>query len=157
MSRIIVLCILIFVFLDRNVENKIFLTWMIANIPRLQSALIFLMKKKRFFGVVRKYLIIDTLSRDLFLYLCYDLVLHYFRRHECVVFSARASVAVFLLRGGADKSLARPGRKKATATKLGIYSTYSPWSSIQFFARCSNFRKPLKKIQNVIRPTRSPR
>jgi len=26
------------------------------------------------------------------------------------------------LRGGADKSLARPGRKQATATKLGIYS-----------------------------------
>ena len=25
---------------------------------------------------------------------------------------------------GADKSLARPGRKQATATKLGIYSTY---------------------------------
>jgi len=118
---------------------------MIANIPRLQSALIFLMKKKRFFGVVRKYLIIDTLSRDLFLYLCYDLVLHYFRRHECVVFSARASVAVFLLRGGADKSLARPGRKKATATKLGIYSTYSSRSSVHFLARCCNFRKPLKK------------
>jgi len=30
------------------------------------------------------------------------------------------------VRGGADKSLARPGRKQATATKLGIYSTYSP-------------------------------
>jgi len=25
-----------------------------------------------------------------------------------------------------DTSLARPGRKQATATKLGIYSTYSP-------------------------------
>ena len=34
----------------------------------------------------------------------------------------------------ADKSLARPGRKQATATKLGIYSTYSPRSSIHFFA-----------------------
>ena len=30
-------------------------------------------------------------------------------------------------------------------TKLGIYSTYSPRSSIQFLARCSNFCKPLKK------------
>ena len=29
-------------------------------------------------------------------------------------------------RGGADKSLARSGRKQAAATKLGIYSTYSP-------------------------------
>jgi len=30
------------------------------------------------------------------------------------------------LRGDADKSLARPGRKQATATKLGIYSTSTP-------------------------------
>jgi len=29
------------------------------------------------------------------------------------------------VRGGADTSLARPGRKQAKATKLGIYSTYS--------------------------------
>ena len=50
-----------------------------------------------------------------------------------------------LVCGGADKSLARPGRKQATATKLGIYSTYSQWSSIYFLARCSNFCKPLKK------------
>ena len=49
------------------------------------------------------------------------------------------------IRGGADKSLARSGRKKATATKLRIYSTYSPRSSIHFLARCSNFCKPLKK------------
>ena len=61
------------------------------------------------------------------------------------------------VRGGADKSLARPERKLATATKLGIYSTYSPRSSIHFLARCSNFYKPLKKIQKVVRPTRSPR
>jgi hypothetical protein len=27
------------------------------------------------------------------------------------------------IRGGVDKSLARPGRKQATATILGIYST----------------------------------
>ena len=46
---------------------------------------------------------------------------------------------------GADKFLARPGRKKATATKLGMYATYSPRSSIHFLARCSNFCKPLKK------------
>ena len=49
------------------------------------------------------------------------------------------------MRGAADKSLARPGRKQATETKLGIYSTYSPRSSIHFLARCSNFCKPLKK------------
>ena len=48
---------------------------------------------------------------------------------------------------GADKSLARPGRKEATATKLGFYSTYSPRSSIHFLARCSNFCKPLKNSE----------
>ena len=50
-----------------------------------------------------------------------------------------------LLRGGAEKSLARPGRKQATANKLRIYSIYSPQSSTQFLARCSNFCKALKK------------
>ena len=61
------------------------------------------------------------------------------------------------LRGGADKSLARTGRKQATATKLGIYSAYSPRSSIHFLVRYSNFCKPLKKNQNIVLPTRSPR
>ena len=42
------------------------------------------------------------------------------------------------VRWDADNSLARPGREQATATKLGIYSTYSPLSSIHFLARCSN-------------------
>jgi hypothetical protein len=41
--------------------------------------------------------------------------------------------------GGSDKSSARPGRKQATATKLGIYSTHSPWGSIHFLSRCYNF------------------
>ena len=50
-----------------------------------------------------------------------------------------------VLRGGADKFLPRPGRKQATATELGIYSTYSPRSSIHFLSRCSNFCKPQKK------------
>ena len=60
------------------------------------------------------------------------------------------------IRRGAGKSLARPGRKEATATKLGIYSTYSPRNSIHFLARCSNFCKPpKKKNQKVVRPTRS--
>jgi len=52
-----------------------------------------------------------------------------------------------LLQGGADTSLARTGRKQATATKLGIYSTYSPWISIHFLARCSNFCNPFKKTE----------
>ena len=53
--------------------------------------------------------------------------------------------AEVIVRGGADKSLARRGRKQATANILGIYSTYSPRSSIYFLPRCSNFCKPLKK------------
>ena len=68
-----------------------------------------------------------------------------------------SSYVLPFLRGAADKSLARPGRKQATVTKLGIYSTYSPPSSIHVLACCSNFCKPLKKNQNVVRPTRSPR
>ena len=46
---------------------------------------------------------------------------------------------------GADNSLARPERKQATATQIGIYSTYSPRSSIHLLVRCSSFCKPLKK------------
>jgi len=49
------------------------------------------------------------------------------------------------LRGVSDKSLARIGRKQARATKLGIYSTYSPRSSVHFVARCTTFCKLLKK------------
>ena len=60
------------------------------------------------------------------------------------------------IRRGADKPLARPGRKHATTTNFGIYSTYSPWSSIHFIARCSNFCKALKKKSEGC-PTRSPR
>ena len=54
-----------------------------------------------------------------------------------------------LYEGGADKSLARPGRKQATATKFGIYSTYSPRSSIHFLTRCSNFCKPIKRLRKL--------
>jgi len=54
-------------------------------------------------------------------------------------------ISCFIVRGAADKSLARPGRKQATTTKLRIYSTHSPRSSVHFLARCSNFWKPLKK------------
>ena len=45
-------------------------------------------------------------------------------------------------------TLARPGKKQATATKLGIYTT-QPRSSILFLARCSNFCKPLKKKKKI--------
>ena len=49
------------------------------------------------------------------------------------------------VRGGADKSLARSGSKKAKATKLVIYSTYSPQNSKHFLACCSTFCKTLEK------------
>ena len=60
---------------------------------------------------------------------------------------------------GADKYIARPGRKQALATKLGIYSKYSPRSSTHFLARCSNFWKPQTKTKKseIVCPTRSPR
>ena len=48
---------------------------------------------------------------------------------------------VLQLRRGADKSLDLPGRKEITATKLGIYSTYSPRNSILFLVSCSKFCK----------------
>jgi hypothetical protein len=54
------------------------------------------------------------------------------------------------IRGGADKSLARPRMKQATATKLGIYSTYFPRSSIHFLASCSNFPKPHEKKIRIL-------
>jgi hypothetical protein len=71
--------------------------------------------------------------------------------------SLRTCCVVVYIREGADKSLAQPGRKQATATKLGIYSTYPPRSSIHVLSSCSYFCKPLKKIQHVVRPTRSRR
>ena len=67
------------------------------------------------------------------------------RRWRCRIFLVSSIHMYHVVWGGANKSLARPGRKKAAATKLGIYSTYSPRSSIHFLARCSNFCKPLKK------------
>jgi len=39
------------------------------------------------------------------------------------------------IRGGAGKSLARPGRKQATVTKLGMYSTYSPYQQVFSIAK----------------------
>jgi len=57
----------------------------------------------------------------------------------------RTHTHAYLYKRGADKFLARLGRKQATATKLGIYSTYSPRWSIHFLARYSNFCNSLKK------------
>ena len=57
-----------------------------------------------------------------------------------------------MIRKGADKSLAQPGNIQATATKLGIYSTYFPRSSIHFLGRCSNFGKPLKFRRLSVQP-----
>jgi hypothetical protein len=48
------------------------------------------------------------------------------------------------IRGGAD-NFDQEGNKLQWPNSG--YSTYSPWSSINFLARCSNFCKPLKNIQ----------
>ena len=45
------------------------------------------------------------------------------------------------MRGGADRFLARPGRKQATVIKLGIYSTCSP---LTFLIRVRAIRDPLR-------------
>jgi len=57
------------------------------------------------------------------------------------------TTTVGLYHGGtySSKSLARPRRKQAAVTKLGIYSTYYTRSSVHFLAHCSNFWKPRKK------------
>jgi len=46
-------------------------------------------------------------------------------------------------------SLARPGRKQATAIKLGIYSTYSLRSPINFLFLCSFTSHSNKKFRNL--------
>ena len=58
---------------------------------------------------------------------------------------------LFDILGGADKSLARPGRKQSSAIELRIYSTYSPQSSIHFLACCCNFCKPGLRSSNDLR------
>jgi len=88
---------------------------------------------------------------------CTALVWIFVQHASCVCWGKHHSFEKLRVRRGSDKSLARPGRKQATETKLGIFSTYSPWSSIHFLAHCFNLRKPLKKIQKVVRPTTSPR
>ena len=61
---------------------------------------------------------------------------------KCVL----CTVTLKQIEGSAYKSLSRPGRIQATATKLGIYSAHSPRSSINFLVRCYNYCKPLKKF-----------
>ena len=68
---------------------------------------------------------------------------HIFR--QCSAIHSTEMLRTIILKEGADKSLAQSGRKHATAAKLRIYSTYSPWNSIHFLARCSNCCKPLTK------------
>jgi len=102
----------------------------------------------------------------IYIYLCNKnqldrlFILRLFRQSTFTCFGHMCSpspVRILCTRGGADKSLARPGKKQATATKPRIYSTCSPRCSIHLLARCSNFGKPLKKIQKVVRTTRATR
>ena len=58
-------------------------------------------------------------------------------------------ICVLFEPGGADKSLARPRRKQATANKLGVYSTYSSRSSIHYLARCSKISSHSRKIRSL--------
>jgi len=86
---------------------------------------------------------------------CWDCEFEFCLGHGCSFCECCVCVSIIRcnnnpLRGGADKSLARQGRKQATATKLGIYSTYSPRSSIRVLARCSNFiQATQKKIRRL--------
>ena len=68
----------------------------------------------------------------------------------CLWYISKPTAVLKWCTKGADTSLARPGRKQATATKLEIYSTFPPRSSIHFLARCSNLCKPLKKISRTL-------
>jgi hypothetical protein len=61
------------------------------------------------------------------------------------------------IRGVADNSVTRTGRKMCTANKLGICSTYSQRSSGHFLALFSNFWKPIKKDQKFFISNYSPR
>jgi len=60
-----------------------------------------------------------------------------------------------IIRGGADKSSARPGRKQATATKIGIQHTPNE-AQYTSYPVALTFASHSKNIQKF-RPTRSPR
>jgi len=82
---------------------------------------------------------------------CFNLYVRISRRLNLLLWRLNATMLEIsvIVWEGADISLSHPGRKQATATKLGIYSTYSPRSSIHFLARCSNFCKTLKKFRKL--------
>ena len=82
------------------------------------------------------------------MYVCVYTHVYTHTRYTHVYTHTHAHIYIYIYmytQGGADKSLVWPGRKQATATKLRIYSTYSPRSSVHFLAHCSNFCKTLKK------------
>ena len=71
---------------------------------------------------------------------------------EIMLFSHIGEHEEWQVRRRAEKSLARPRRKQATSTKLGIYSTNSPRSSIHFLACCLTFASHSKKIGKLSVP-----
>ena len=73
------------------------------------------------------------------------------------IISAPTNCAGYIIGGATDKSLARPGRKQATATKLGIYSTYSHEAQYTSLPVALTFASHSKKIQKIVLPIRSPR
>ena len=59
--------------------------------------------------------------------------------------------------GSADKSLARPGRKQATASKMGFIQRTVHEAQYTSQTVALTFASHSKKIQNVVRPKMSPR
>jgi len=71
------------------------------------------------------------------MYVCVYTHVYTHTRYTHVYTHTHAHIYIYIYiymytQGGADKSLVWPGRKQATATKLRIYSTYSPRSSVHF-------------------------
>jgi len=64
--------------------------------------------------------------------------------------------SLIAVRGGADKSLARSGRKQATATKL-VFNQHTPHEAEYTSWLVALNLDAAQKIQKFVRPTRSPR
>ena len=89
----------------------------------------------------------------MYVYMFVFILYTYACMYVCTYVRTYACSLCMYVRGGADKSFARPGRKQATATKLG--NQHSPHEAQ--FTSALTFASHSKKVQKVVRPTRSPR